>query len=587
MLSTLDVSKYIISVCRGANVRVHWDKPGSTPRTNGKEMYLPSITSSASPEQIVALKQFVKHETSHIQYSDFDLLLKYKPTGLLMMIDNMIEDHRIDYLNDTEYYGDRSNTEQFLIQYQDDLRKQIKPDNEQFFDVFAPLLAWDSDVREDVWSVPTKLFHEYMSKEGVAVYDALHAGDYGDVLRNIRTIKDKTLGGEEVYKLAVRILKEIFKQDPKDHTDVGEDVKQEGKGDGEGEGESDGKGEGVGEGSDEQGDGEPVEGKKLIKIDLKNKTILPYTMHSGAKGEGINAKNYKTSSSTDAYCPDAANSIITWDFTTNTGNHIVLDGASIRESCVVAIDKATKGSENLAHQVRTKLQIASKDRYEYGRKSGTLHNSALYRATLRDAKGFNERIFKKKIVNDTLNIAVQVMVDCSGSMSGSKYYNAAASAVLLNDVISRVLRIPIEILGYTEMKHRNTIFTFKQFDRPVTTESLTNSFSIAGDYLLDNVDGESLMYGYNNLIKRKEKRKLMIVLSDGSPCGGYNKGDVGRYTYDVIKNIEKSPVEIVGIGVLFRQVAKYYKKWEYIEDAKYIQSTLLKVISDNIIKEAV
>ena len=232
MLSTLDVSKYIISVCRTAGVRVEWDKPDSTPRTNGKVMYLPSMRSDASHKQIVALKQFVKHETSHIQYSDFDLLLKYKPTGLLMMIDNMIEDHRIDYLNDTEYYGDRSNTEQFLIQYQEDLRKQINPDNKQFFDVFAPLLAWDSDVREDVWSVPTNLFHEYMSDDGKVIYDALHAGDYGDVLRNIRTIKDKTLGGEEVYKLAVRILKEIFKQDPKDHTDEGEDVKQEGKGDG-------------------------------------------------------------------------------------------------------------------------------------------------------------------------------------------------------------------------------------------------------------------------------------------------------------------------------------------------------------------
>jgi len=581
-LSTLDVSKYIVSVCRTVGVTVKWDKPDSTPRTNGKVMYLPTMSASITPEQVVKLKQFVKHETSHIQYSDFDLLEKYRPTGLLMLIDNMLEDHRIDYLNDSEYEGDRNNTEQFLTIYQRELRKEIKADNVQFADVFAPMLAWESDVREDLWAIPPKLFAEYMSADGVKVYDKLHAGDYADVLRSIRTIKDKTIGGEAIYRLAVRILEEVFGQKAEDHTDKSA-TPTKGEGKDKGEVEDVSEGEGV---CSDDADGEQGERPKLIEVDMKNKTILPYTVHTGAKGEGINAKNYKTTDKHGDYYPTPRNEIQEWDFVSNTGKNLCMRRFADYDSYSKHIEKATQGAEHLAHQVRTKLQILSRDRYEYGKKRGVLHNSALYRATIKDAKGFNERIFKNKITNDTLNVAVQVLVDCSGSMSGSKYTNAAASAVLLNDVISRVLRIPVEILGFTE-RDGHIMYIFKPFDKQVSADNLTKSFSTAGNLLMDNVDGESLMYGYNNIIKRREKRKLMIVLSDGSPCGGYEKGNIINYTREVIKNIEASPVEIVGIGVLYNAVRGYYKKWAYIDEAKNIQSTLLNVISNHIIAEGV
>jgi hypothetical protein len=579
--TALDVNKYIAAVCKQAGVRVMWDNPDATPRTNGKVMYLPKINAYASHKNNVNLKQFVKHETSHIQYSDFALLQKHKPTGLLMLLDNLLEDHRIDYLNDSEYDGDRKNTEQFMSYYAADFDKHIKP-NDEWCDVISPVMAWDSDVREDVWTMPHKLFHSYMSEDGKRVYAALHAGDYADVLRSIRTIKNPTLGGQKVYDLAVRILTEIFGQDAKDYEQKpSKSTASAGVGDGEGEGE--GKSAGEGDGPSD-GDGEEKsERKKLLVEDMKGKQILPYTIHEGVTGEGINAYNYKTGKGA-TYCP-AAEDMKEWDFTTGTGKNIDVSygkGVYIR-----GIQNALSGSESLAHQVRTKLQILSRDRYEYGKKKGALHNSALYRATLKDAKGFNERIFKQKIVNNTLDVAVQVLVDASGSMSGTKFTNASAAAVLLNDVLSNTLRIPVEILAFSECSSANTMFIMKSFDKSVLNATLINDFSAVGGYLSDNVDGESIAYGYGRIKQRKEKRKLMIVLSDGSPCGGYSRGDIQQYTQDVIRSIEASPVELLGVGIMYDAVKNYYKRWAKIDSATAIQASLLSIISNNIIREGV
>jgi Mg-chelatase subunit ChlD len=583
--TALDVGKYVVAVCKQVGVRVVWDDPKSTPRTNGKVMYLPKINAYASHKNNVNLKQFVKHETSHIQYSDFSLLQKYKPTGLLMLLDNLLEDHRIDYLNDTEYDGDRKNTEQFMSYYAADLEKIVAV-NDEWQDVISPLMAWDADVREDVWTMPYKLFHSYMSEEGKRIYAELHAGDYADVLRSIRTIENPTIGGQKVYDLAVRILTEIFKQDAKDYTDSKEKTSASGA-DGEGEGgEKSAEVDGSADAPSKEEGKSKSERKKLLVVDVKGKKVLPYTIHEGVTGEGINAYNYKTGSGV-TYCPADAD-LKEWDFTTSTGKNIEVftDGRGAR-AYVSSIKNAMENSESLAHQVRTKLQILSRDRYEYGKKKGALHNSALYRATIKDAKGFNERIFKQKIVNNTLDVAVQVLVDASGSMSGSKFTNASAAAVLLNDVLSNTLRIPVEILAFSECSGANTMFTMKSFDKSVLCDTLIHNFSTVGRYLADNVDGESIAYGYGRIKKRKEKRKLMIVLSDGSPCGGHSRGDIQQYTQDVIRSIESSPIELLGVGIMYDAVKHYYKRWATIDSASDIQSGLLSIISNNIIREGV
>jgi hypothetical protein len=549
MLNTLDITKYISACAKRADVRVVWQDVNATPATDGRTMWLPSVDAYAADTQIVHLRQFVKHETSHVLLSDFDLLNKNKPNGLLAFVNNLLEDHRIDYLNDSTFTGDKYNTEAYWKLYCALLKS--KPPEGEARDHLLPLFVWDTHVRDDLWSRSDDPFTCNVSAKGHTYLDKLNKGDYANVLRNVRTIVDKTEGGIAVYELAKRIIREVFDTDP---------AKMEG-----GEGKT-------GEGGGGKGT------KEIATIDYKGKMVLPYSEHAD-RGEGVNATNYKCGAG--AYTPDAYDNILTWNFGTKEGSYRVSERDDRTSKYLRLADKG----EALANQIRTQLQIICRDRWEYGKKRGKLHNGALYRVGMKDAKGLNERLFKEKIHNQSLDVCVQVLVDASGSMSGSTFDNASAAALILNKVLATTLHIPLEILAFTETgEEKHTMFIMKEFDKRTTTKSLATAFSSLNSHLTDNVDGESLMYGYNRIRSRKEKRKLMVVLSDGTPCGGHRKGNIDQYTEDVIKNIEQTPVSIVGVGVMYDAVKHYYRKWAYIEDAHEIESALLSLISNHIIR---
>ena len=73
--------------------------------------------------------------------------------------------------------------------------------------------------------------------------------------------------------------------------------------------------------------------------------------------------------------------------------------------------------------------------------------------------------------------------------------------------------------------------------------------------LKENVDGEALSWSYNRLIKRQEKRKILIVISDGAPVDdstlSVNPGNyLEKNLRDTIAQIEKNKnVELLAIGI--------------------------------------
>jgi hypothetical protein len=579
-LNSLDVTKYIAACCKKTGVMVEWEA-SIQPRTDGKTMWLPYVDAFASEEQVVELKQFVKHETSHIAYSDFGLLDREKPVGLLMFLTNLIEDHRVDYINDFDYIGDRHNTEEYMRIFERKQAAIMDTYTDEQMDILAPLFSWDLDHRDDLWIRTGDPFTSIMSDAGKEVYGKLSDGDYGDVLRNIRLNPDPVSGTDGCYQLAKRIIKEVFEQDPES---MSSPSSASGKGEG-GEGEGEDKGEAAsGDGEDKEGkDGKEAKADKLKTIDMHGAKMMPYTPHAG-EGEGVNASNYTTGDERKSYTPTPYPDISEHNFVTGSSRNLHYAVKEPYGPALKNINKARQHTTSLANQVRTHLQIVSRDRWEYGKKKGKLHNSALYRVGLSDAKGFNERIFKSQIRNETLDVCVQVLVDASGSMSGEKFYNASAAACILNDVLGAALHIPLDIVAFTEHGSTHAVYIMKEWDRVESSDKMASNFSSLDSVLADNVDGESLAYGFNRIKQRKEKRKLMIVLSDGSPCGGHTKGSTKKHTFAVIEAVQNSPVELIGVGLMYDGVKHFYKKWAKIEDARSIEASLLSLISNNIIR---
>ena len=103
--------------------------------------------------------------------------------------------------------------------------------------------------------------------------------------------------------------------------------------------------------------------------------------------------------------------------------------------------------------------------------------------------------------------------------------------------------------------------------------------------LKENVDGEALLWAYNRLRMRQEKRKVLIVISDGAPVDdstlSVNPGNyLEKNLRDTISDIENnSNIELVAIGI-GHDVSRYYSNAVTIMDVDQLGEVLLNELSN-------
>jgi len=245
--------------------------------------------------------------------------------------------------------------------------------------------------------------------------------------------------------------------------------------------------------------------------------------------------------------------------------------------------------DNFANEVRRLIQIKARVQRQYGVKKGKLDQSRLSRICF-DAPGFNERVFKNKIDNKTLDAAISILVDMSGSMHGDKALYALASTLLVNKVCS-VLNIPVEIIGFSDGYNTEThapvplMFIYKNFSDPrINDEQLKENFALSSRFMAGNPDGENIVWAYDRLVKRKERKRLLLVMSDGSPAASKGSTGLGQFTKQVIEEIEASKqVEIYGLGLCSNSVRDYYKAHSVVNNPEQIPSKLIELIERKIL----
>jgi cobalamin biosynthesis protein CobT len=611
MLNPLELHRYLKASADKADLRIAYEDTVA-PRTDGKTVWLPRVSIFTTKDQAKELMHFVNHEASHIRFSDFSLLGKSGLTAgksMLGALWNLLEDHRVDYLNGKEYMGDREvgdfsygiNASKAVT----NISKQLQESNPDAADILLSAIAFDAHIKKELYpnaeqvrDAAQKLF----SPRAKEYYDKLTSGDYGDVLRNIRGTRELE-GSEETLELSERLFKEVYKLDPEEEKkqcqkQAEEKEKQRQKDNGKGEegegsaGETDKKEvevDDMQDGKMESGDGGAAYSKKYKIINVDYSKLLPqthfvdYNEHMNNTGQHLNFKTKREMGDDFQQIPWNEYKVkdYTKKSTANMGSFVFKPNFGL----TAGINKLIQGVgfDGFANKVRTKLQIRAKGRMQYGTKSGKLHKASLFRVTMKDAHGFNERVFKKQIKSDVLDTCVQIVVDVSGSMGGHKIMHAAAAASLLNQTIGNVLHVPTEIVAFSS-SGVSSMFVIRAFDSTlVATDEIINRFGDASHYMAGNSDGEAILWCYNRIVRRKEKRKVMIVLSDGSPSDG-RPGDIHHYTMKVVKEIEKDHrVDIVGIGIMDKNVEIFYKENYVLYTVDEIEPALLKLIDKKLV----
>ena len=102
--------------------------------------------------------------------------------------------------------------------------------------------------------------------------------------------------------------------------------------------------------------------------------------------------------------------------------------------------------------------------------------------------------------------------------------------------------------------------------------------------LKENIDGEAILWAYNRLKKRREERKILMVISDGAPVDdstlSVNSGDyLEKNLKKIVKFIEnKSDIEVLAIGI-GHDVSRYYNKAIKITDVNELGDVMISQLS--------
>jgi hypothetical protein len=596
LTQSIEVMRYIRASAGRQGISVVFEDVNQ-PRHDGKTIYLPKITSMTTDIELKEMMASVDHEVAHDRYSSFDVLKEkaVDPRGLLLFVWNFLEDSRINNIEAREYQGFRENWDESSAILIDKIFARAKKDGATVSKLTTSLLSWEAGVSAAAF--PTIELITSRTKPNRKILDVLN--NFTDRLVSCHFILDKRLGTESTYSLAVDILEKLQEECSEEFKPVPKPVSGEGDKDGDEKATvstpTDASGGGEDKSKDESLKAKPSDEYKIINLKLTEEELDKFSVTLPEHGEemsktGINFEPVK--SSTDHWDMTDYEKFIIVDYPKSLGDKKYLEPTAkskeFLKEYAVRVEPHLISQENFAQQVRKLIQIRSKSQMQYGVKKGKLDQSRLSRICF-DAPGFNQRVFKNKIENKVLDAAITVLVDMSGSMGGSKVQYALASTLLVNEVCS-TLNIPIEILGFTDgytpgMDIAPVMFVYKNFsDLKIDNERIKGCFSTSSLYMYGNPDGENILWAHNRLVRRKEKKKLLIVMSDGSPAASKSSVGLESFTLKAIREIENSKlVDIYGLGLCSNSVEYFYKARSVVNVPEDIPSKLLELIERKIV----
>ncbi len=270
------------------------------------------------------------------------------------------------------------------------------------------------------------------------------------------------------------------------------------------------------------------------------------------------------------------------------------------------LDQQLVGFQDVVTKLANKLQrqlLAKQNRaWDFDLEEGLLDSSKLPRIIM---DPYNSLSFKKEKDLDFKDTIVTLLIDNSGSMRGRPITIAAICA----DILSRTLErcsVKVEILGFTtknwkggqsrefwnkkgklktpgrlnDLRH----IIYKGADTHWRQAKNNLGLMLTEGLLKENIDGEAISWAFSRLKKRKEERKILMVISDGAPVDdstlSVNSGDfLEKHLKKMVKFIEeKTEIEILAIGI-GHDVSRYYNRAIKITDVNELGDVMISQLS--------
>lgn len=249
------------------------------------------------------------------------------------------------------------------------------------------------------------------------------------------------------------------------------------------------------------------------------------------------------------------------------------DLLKLRFQLDVHLEKISKISNKVTAKLKRKLLAKKDDKTNFDQNEGILDRKKLVNLVLNEQM---TNIWVNKKTNQYQETALTILLDNSGSMRGRPIIMSALACEMIVGILEK-FQIKTEIIGFTtadwkggrvkkiwemEGKPRNPgrlnelrHIIYKSFNQSFKKSKVNLGLMLKEGLLKENIDGEALLFARARLLKQSQKRKIIMVISDGTPVDDStalaNDEDIlSHHLRRVIANIEKEKkIEITAIGI--------------------------------------
>ncbi|MFN4040870.1 MAG: cobaltochelatase subunit CobT [Brevundimonas sp.] len=257
----------------------------------------------------------------------------------------------------------------------------------------------------------------------------------------------------------------------------------------------------------------------------------------------------------------------------------------------------------LANRLQRRLMAQQNRSWIFDLEEGVLDTARLTRVVTDPASPLSFKAESESPFRDTV---VTLLLDNSGSMRGRPIMVAAVCA----DILARTLErcgVKVEILGFTTRAWKggqsreawisagkpaapgrlNDIrhIIYKSADAPWRRAKKNLGLMMREGLLKENIDGEALEWAHGRLMARSEARRILMVISDGSPVDDSTQSAnaalyLDKHLRQVIARIEDgSPVELLAIGI-GHDVTRWYRRAVTLVDVEQLAGAMIEKLAE-------
>lgn len=236
----------------------------------------------------------------------------------------------------------------------------------------------------------------------------------------------------------------------------------------------------------------------------------------------------------------------------------------------------------LVQRIRHALSTPTQEQWEWDQEEGLVDGRRLSQLI---STPMERRLFKIPQPQHNNPCSVSFLIDCSGSMKGN-----AETVTLMVDLLSRAIErsgAKTEVLGFSTNAWNGgrpyrrwmsrgrkpqpgrlnevDLRIFKDADTAWRHANRSIMALLKLDLYREGIDGEAVHWACQRLLSQSTQRKLLYVISDGSPMDSATNLANDDYYLDnhlqqVLAYYEKQGVEICGLGIGL-DLSKLYKKY--------------------------